>query len=128
MRFTSAIAPRLVDRRRLSQARALLFAARCRAQYGPRMEGFQPYDIADPFPFYARAREEQPVFFSDELGYWIVSRHEDVQAILKDHATFSSENTQAPFKPRPKAVQAIFDEANLTHASGLSGRQPPDHT
>ncbi len=33
------------------------------------MEGFRPYDIADPFPFYARARAEAPVFFSDELGY-----------------------------------------------------------
>ena len=92
------------------------------------MEGFRPYDIADPFPFYARAREEAPLFFSDELGYWVVSRHEDIQAIFKDPATFSSENTQTPFKPRPPAVQAVFDEADITHASGLSGRQPPDHT
>ncbi len=92
------------------------------------MEGFRPYDIADPFPFYARAREEAPVFFSDELGYWVVSRYEDIQAIFKDPATFSSENTQSPFKPRPPEVQAVFAEADLTHASGLSGRQPPDHT
>jgi cytochrome P450 len=92
------------------------------------MEGFRPYDIADPFPFYARARAEAPVFFSDELGYWVVSRYEDIQAIFKDPATFSSENTQTPFKPRPPDVQAIFDRADLTHASGLSGRQPPDHT
>src|SRR3954451_16599508 len=92
------------------------------------MDGFRPYDIADPFPFYARARAEAPVFFSDELGYWVVSRHEDCQAILKDHATFSSENTQAPFKPRPPEVQAVFDAADLSHSSGLSGRQPPDHT
>ena len=92
------------------------------------MEGFRPYDIADPFPFYARARAEAPVFFSDELGYWVVSRYEDIQAIFKDPATFSSENTQTPFKPRPPEVQAVFDEAGVSHASGLSGRQPPDHT
>src|SRR3954452_8075924 len=92
------------------------------------MEGFRPYDIADPFPFYARARAEAPVFFSAELSYWVVSRYDDIQVIFKDPATFSSENTQAPFKPRPAAVQAVFDEADLSHASGLSGRQPPDHT
>jgi cytochrome P450 len=90
--------------------------------------GFRPYDIADPFHFYARARAEAPVFYSDELGYWVVSRYEDARAILNDHATFSSENTQAPFKPRPPEVQAVFDEAGMTHSSGLSGRQPPDHT
>src|SRR4051794_15673359 len=92
------------------------------------MDGFRPYDIADPFPFYARARAEAPIFFSAELGYWVISRYEDIQAIFKDPATFSSANTQTPFKPRPAAVQAVFDEAGLTHASGLSGRQPPDHT
>ena len=92
------------------------------------MEGFRPYDIADPFPFYARARAEAPVFYSEELGYWVVSRYDDIQAIFKDPATFSSENTQSPFKPRPAAVQAVFDEAGVSHASGLSGRQPPDHT
>ena len=92
------------------------------------MEGFRPYDIADPFPFYARARADAPVFFSDELGYYVVSRYEDIQAIFKDSATFSSENTQTPFKPRPAAVQAVFDAADMSHSSGLSGRQPPDHT
>ncbi len=92
------------------------------------MEGFRPYDIADPFPLYARARAEAPVFFSDELGYYVVSRYEDIQAIFKDPATFSSENTQTPFKPRPPEVQAVFDEAEMSHSSGLSGRQPPDHT
>ncbi|HEX6020422.1 MAG TPA: cytochrome P450 [Solirubrobacter sp.] len=92
------------------------------------MEGFRPYDIADPFPFYARARAEAPVFFSEELGYYVVSRYEDILAIFKDPATFSSENTQAPFKPRPPEVQAVFDEADMSHSSGLSGRQPPDHT
>jgi cytochrome P450 len=92
------------------------------------MEGFRPYDIADPFRFYARARAEAPVFYSDELGYWVVSRYEDARAILNDHATFSSENTQTPFKPRPPEVSAVFAEAGVTHMSGLSGRQPPDHT
>ena len=117
------------DRRRLSQTQALLFAIAAPAACTVRhMEGFRPYDIADPFPFYARARAEAPVFFSDELGYYVVSRYEDIQAIFKDPATFSSENTQTPFKPRPPEVQAVFDEAGVSHASGLSGRQPPDHT
>ena len=109
------------DRRGLSQTQALLFAYRREGACTVRhMEGFRPYDIADPFPFYARARAEAPVFFSDELGYWVVSRYDDIQAIFKDPATFSSENTQTPFKPRPPEVQAVFDEAGMSHASAAS--------
>ena len=69
------------------------------------------------------------MFFSEELGYWVVSRYEDIQAIFKDPATFSSENTQAPFKPRPPEVAARLRRGRVSRtSSGLSGRQPPDHT
>jgi len=89
---------------------------------------FDPFDIADPFEFYARVRAEEPVFFSDELGYWVVSRYEDILPIFKDPATFSSENTQAPYKPRPPEVRRILQEGEFRAYSGLSARQPPDHT
>jgi cytochrome P450 len=89
---------------------------------------FHPFDLADPFPFYIRARAEAPVFYSEELGYWVVTRCKDAKAVFKDPATFSSENTQSPYKPRPAAVQAVLDEGGFTVSSGLSGRQPPDHT
>jgi cytochrome P450 len=89
---------------------------------------FDPFEIGDPFDFYARVREEEPVFFSEQLGYWVVSRYEDIIAIFKDPRTFSSENTQAPYKPRPPEVQRVLEEGDFRAYSGLSARQPPDHT
>jgi cytochrome P450 len=89
---------------------------------------FDPFEIGDPFDFYARVREEEPVFFSEQLGYWVVSRYEDIIAIFKDPRTFSSENTQAPYKPWPPEVQRVLDEGDFRAYSGLSARQPPDHT
>ena len=54
--------------------------------------------------------------------------YDDIRVIFKDPATFSSENTQSPYKPRPPEVTRVFEEAGITHSSsGLSGRQPPDH-
>lgn len=91
-------------------------------------DAFDPFDIADPFDFYARARAEEPVFFSEQLGYWVVSRYEDIQAVFKDPKTFSSENTQAPYKPRPSEVQRVLDDGDFRAYSGLSARQPPEHT
>jgi cytochrome P450 len=89
---------------------------------------FRPFEIADPFGFYARARAEQPVFRSEELDFWVVTRYEDVHAIFKDPRTFSSENTQAPYRPRPERVQRVLDEGGFRGHSGLSARQPPEHT
>ena len=89
---------------------------------------FRPFDLADPFAFYERARREQPVFFSEELGFWVVTRHDDIRAIFKEPATFSSEITQAPYKERPPEVQRVLDDGDFTAYSGLSARQPPDHT
>jgi cytochrome P450 len=89
---------------------------------------FKPFDTADPFAFYARARRQAPIFYSPEIDYWVVTRYEDIREIFRDPATFSSENTQAPFKQRPAEVQKILDEGGFANVSGLSGRQPPDHT
>ena len=88
---------------------------------------FQPFDVAEPFAFYQRARAEAAVFYSPELDYWVVPRYQEVLAILHDPATFSSENAQSPFRPWPPAVERILG-SGLTGKSGLLGRQPPDHT
>src|SRR5439155_1432133 len=56
-----------------------------------------------------------------------VTRHPDMLASFSDPQTFSSENTQAPSRPRPPAVQQVLD-AGLSTRSGLSAIQPPDHT
>ncbi len=89
---------------------------------------FKPFDLADPFPFYARARAEAPIFYSPEIDYWVVTRYEDIREIFRDPETFSSENTQSPFRRRPAEVQRILDEGGFSVVSGLSGHQPPDHT
>jgi len=91
-------------------------------------EEFRPFELADPFPFLARARAEAPVFYSPELDYWVFTRYEDIRAIFRDPATFSSENTQSPFKAWPDSVRRVLDDGGFSAFSGLSARQPPDHT
>jgi cytochrome P450 len=49
-----------------------------------------PEQRENPFDVLALARREQPVFYAPALDLWVVTRHEDVLAVLKDHRTFSS--------------------------------------
>jgi cytochrome P450 len=54
---------------------------------------FDPYDVginADPYPAYARLREDAPVYYNDRYGFWALSRYEDVQNGLLDWQRFTS--------------------------------------
>lgn len=63
----------------------------------------------DPYPFYARARRDEPVFWSPRLEAWVVTRFADVDAILKDPATFSSVNSLRPLRaPHPAALEVLY--------------------
>src|SRR6478609_9061153 len=44
----------------------------------------------DPFPHYARLRQEAPLAWNAQLGYWAVAKHADVVAISRDPETFCS--------------------------------------
>jgi cytochrome P450 len=91
-------------------------------------DDFEPFDLTNPFPFYERAREEQPVFFSQELGYYVVTRYEEIKEVFKNWKVYTSQNAQSPFKPIHPSAKKLMEEQGLVGLSGLSGRIPPDHT
>ncbi len=51
--------------------------------------------LADPYPTYAALREAGPMHWSDEFfgGAWVLTRHADVDAVLRDDARFSAQRT-----------------------------------
>ena len=54
---------------------------------------FSPYDYQvheDPYPIYARLRDEAPLFHNPEVGFWALSRHADVIDAFRDSERFSS--------------------------------------
>jgi cytochrome P450 len=50
----------------------------------------------DPYPVFARLREEAPVFHAADRGLWVVSRYEDVRRILLDPETYASGQGTVP--------------------------------
>ncbi|AUX27508.1 cytochrome P450 [Sorangium cellulosum] len=91
--------------------------------FDPRL----PEQIEDPYPLYARARREEPVFYCPRLDLWIVTRYADIVAVLKDTARFSSANAlYATAEPLPE-VRAILREGYESFTS-LVQSDPPDHT
>lgn len=53
--------------------------------------------VEDPYPVYRRWRNEAPIWWSDHLQGWVVSRYGDVSKVLVDYRTFGQSYTsEAP--------------------------------
>jgi cytochrome P450 len=83
---------------------------------------YDPYDFeidADPYPVWRRMRNEQPLYYNEKHDFYAVTRWDDVEASLKDHARLISshgtilELIKANIEMPPGMV--IFDD-------------PPSHT
>lgn len=86
---------------------------------GTALRSTDPDFLADPYPTYARLRRDAAVVW-DDGGYWVVSRHADVSALLRDR------RLGRVFTPREPA--ADFAAWNLLNAEGMLDLEPPDHT
>ena len=50
-----------------------------------------PGFVYDPYPLLARLRELDPVHWSESVGGWILTRHDDILASFKDVSSYSNE-------------------------------------
>ena len=54
---------------------------------------YDPYDYAfqeDPYPVYARLRNEEPLHHNVEHDFWAISRHEDIQHAIRTEGVYSN--------------------------------------
>ena len=79
---------------------------------------FDPLDLSDPFPLLARARREQPVFYSPAINYWVVTRYTDVKAIFRDHDSYTASNTITPIVPFSAAVRKMLANGDYSPGAG----------
>jgi cytochrome P450 len=82
---------------------------------------FDPYDVeinTDPYPTFARLRDEAPLYYNEPHDFYALSRFADVNRALVDHETFSS--------ARGAIIELI--KANIDIPSGaLIFEDPPIH-
>ncbi len=75
-----------------------------------------------------KARAESPVTFLPDIGYWAVSKYDDVKQILGDTENFSAEITLNPLVPFTDEVIELLKERKFTPRPTLSNNTRDDHT
>jgi cytochrome P450 len=83
---------------------------------------YDPYDVtinADPYPTYARLREEAPLYYNEQYDFWALSRHADVEPAVSDHRTFSH---------RHGAILEMIKARMVSPSGNVLGEDPPVHS
>ena len=70
---------------------------------------FTPDVIADPYGYYGRLRDEDPVHWNETYALWVITRHDDLVWLTRHHELFSS----AVFKNDPRPPYPAIDESDL---------------
>jgi cytochrome P450 len=91
---------------------------------------YDPYDVminADPYPTYARLREEAPLYYNEKYDFFALSRHADVEQALVDWRTFSNSRSDIleiiqSGLPLPPGVVMFEDPPLHTMHRGLMAR------
>src|SRR3546814_6868169 len=87
---------------------------------------YDPYDFdidVDPYPLWARMREERPLYYNERYDFFALSRFEDVERAFKDWGTYSSargtliELIKADYDIPPGSI--IFEDRAEEHTSEL---------
>jgi cytochrome P450 len=92
---------------------------------------FSPFNASylnNPYPELEQLNVEQPTFYSEQLGYLVVTRMGDVMEVFKHPELYSAENVQDPVFPVcPRAAQVLGAD-DFDPVAVMSNRQQPDHT
>ena len=92
-------------------------------QYNP----FIPEVHANPYPMYARLRAEDPIHWSPLMEAWVLTRYDDVVAVLTD-SRFSADRRQARNRFADEIARREEEFGPFGRTRTMLTSDPPEHT
>jgi len=90
-----------------------------------------PEAIADPYTYYGRLREEDPLHWNPRYEMWVLTRYDDVVWALRHPELFSSEiflrDPHPPLPPILETDQALYEFNKHYLSHWFIRRDAPDH-
>ena len=86
--------------------------------------------IADPYATLRRMRAEAPIYWSDSIGGWLITRYDDIMPTFRNTKEYSNVGRLVRAAVHLSATERqrlrVFEEYYAT--KGLLHSDPPDHT
>ncbi len=93
------------------------------AAFDPFSDGYQQ----DPPEYVRWSREQEAVFYSPQLGYWVVTRYDDIKAIFRDNLTFSPAIALEKITPTGPEANAVLASYGYAMNRTLVNEDEPAH-
>ena len=90
------------------------------------LDTFDPRMIANPHAFYAQLRANAPIVWIPQLDAWVLTRHEEVRAVLRDHELWSS--MRADDRRNRELAGVAIETVAPRGTLDMLGADRPDHT
>jgi cytochrome P450 len=94
------------------------------ARFDPLSESY----LADPYPFMAEAREAAPIFYSERIDHWVITRYHDIRSVFLNPPLFSAINANSPLRPPCPAAAKALEDGGFASVRTLANADPPAHT
>lgn len=84
--------------------------------------------FSNPYPLFETLRRESPIFYSKIIGGWVLTKHEDVDSVLRNSEVFSSKGriTHLLNQLEPD-LQPELELLHFHFARGLAHSDAPEH-
>ncbi|MEW6083307.1 MAG: cytochrome P450 [Chloroflexota bacterium] len=83
---------------------------------------------ANPYPFYEQLREQDPIHWDDELGFWTLTRYDDIAALYTDERFSRAEGLLRNFERLPDLQQQVALPVYHSFSKTVFYSDPPYHT
>ena len=88
--------------------------------------------ITDPYTYFRRLREEDPVHWNEKYEVWVITRHDDLVWLTRHHELFSSEwwkrDPRPPYPPIDESDLGLYQFVRDFFAEWFIQHDRPEHT
>jgi len=82
----------------------------------------------NPFPLFDELRSSSPIFRSETIGGWVLTRYQQIDEVLRDHENYSSKGRVTHLLNQlPESTQARIQLLHAHFAIGLAHSDAPEH-
>ncbi len=83
---------------------------------------------ANPYPFYELLREQDPIHWDEEMGFWTLTRYDDIASLYTDERFSRAEGLLRNFERLTDPQQQIAQPVYQSFSKTVFYSDPPYHT
>lgn len=83
---------------------------------------------ANPYPFYAQLRTQDPVYWDEEMGFWVLTRYADIASVYTDDRFSRAQGLMSNFQRLAESEKRIAEPVYRSFSKTMFYADPPYHT